>query len=688
MASYSEYGDQPSAPSGSNADVGVQVIRDRFQAGRRETLLLSHQYLLNSAYLMNEQWLWVSPNNQIEAITPDPERVRATVNHMLPFSRTIISKLNMKPLSFSVPPKAADDGTLRAARLAETILVDVSREHDWESLREDASWAAWKGGVAAISLTWDTGKGKQLGISPKGRPFGIGDITARVHSIVDFVVQPGVRNAEKAAWWIDSIALPPEEVKDFYQLGELPAADASAGMSPAQRSIFESHVSGENRTGQPSINLTTVLVYYERPSRSRPKGKVCHVVGDKIVREGEWPFPFKDRLNLVIVKETRVENKWWGTTVLSSARSVQNGINQSWSSIIEHMKLAGNARLYVPQSTYELMKATTDLPGEMVPWPDGTPAPAWTSPPQMPQWWIEEPTRLKEELADIMGAHDVSRGEAPNNIQSGLGLSILVEQDSTPIGRMVRETAQAWSRYATLVLQVYEANVEEQREAIVSQPGYPPETMQWTGKDLQGQTHATVDPEDIMPRSKAQMMAFAQTAAQMGLLQDPGALSRFLRIAEMPDQRDILDALAPDVSKARRENSMMFMGRTPDPLSMDIDDHNLHIPEHHTAMKSPRWDLLSEQQKAIFRQHVQAHATLSAEELGTQLAKAELNPVLASAASATGAPVLPVEATGPLSGAGGPPQGAGPGAGPEGGVQDAIQEQNPSAPPDAVAMGV
>ncbi len=554
----------------------------------------------------------------------------------------------------------------------------MAREQDWESLREDAAWAAWKGGVSAISLTWDTSKGTQLGVTDSGQPFGIGDVTPRVHSVVDFAIQPGVRNAERAAWWIDVIALPPETVQDHYDLETLPAADASAGMSPFQRSLYETNAVGENRSGAPGINLTVVLIYYERPSRKNPKGKVCHVVASEIVREGPWPFPFKDRLNLVIMKESRVDNKWWGTTVLSSGRSVQNGINQSWSSIIEHVKQAGNARLYVPESTYERMKLSTDSP-EMIPWPDGMNPPQWTQPAQLSQWIIDQPERLKAELADILGAHDVSRGEAPNNIQSVLGLSILVEQDSTPIGRMVRETAQCWGRFATMVLQVYEKKATEKRTAVIKQDGYPPETVEWSGKDLQGQTTAIVDPEDIMPRSKAEMLQFAQTAAQMGLLQDPAALSRFLRMAEIPDSRDIMENLAPDVAKARRENAMMFSARIPDPLSMDIDDHNIHIPEHHTAMKSPRWDLLSDKEQSIFRAHVQAHATLSAEQLGKQVAKAELNPVLASAADATGAPVLPVSATGPAALGGG---------GGEAGVQDAVQAQNPGIPGDVVEQGI
>lgn len=663
-------------------EISVKTIRERYQAGRREATLLSHNYWMNFSYIMGEQWLWVNPkSNSIETLPVDEDRVRATVNHMLPFSRTIISKLNSKPLVFAVPPKAADDGTLRSARLGETVLTSTARSQNWEALREDVSWASWKGGVGAISIDWNPAGGKHLGITERGNPFGTGDLILRSHAVVDFAVQPGVRDAELGNWWIDAQALPPETVQDYFGLAEAPEADASAGMSPFQRNLFESHVTGENRSGQPGINLTMVLSYYERPSKSNPQGKVCHVVGDKIVREGPWPFPFKNRLNLVLFKETRVEGKWWGITVLTSARSVQNGINQSWSSIIEHTKLAGNARQYIPQSSFEVMRLATDTPGEFIPWPDGQPIPQWGGPAPLSQWVLDQPEKLKIELADILGAHDVSRGEAPNNIQSGLGLSILVEQDSTPIGRMVREHALGWGRVATMVLQILEAKVEDRREAIISTPGYPPESMEWKGADLAGQTDAVVDPETIMPRSKAEMMQFAQTAAQMGLLVDPAALSRFLRIAEMPDQRDILESLAPDVAKARRENAAMFMGRIPDAMSMDIDDHNVHIPEHHTAMKSPRWDLLNPKQQEIFRLHVQAHATLSAEQLARQVAKAEVNPVLASAADATGAPVLPVSATGPSAlGAEMQPSGTG--------VQDAIQEQNPGIDSGIIEQGI
>jgi uncharacterized protein YndB with AHSA1/START domain len=212
------------------------------------------------------------------------------------------------------------------------------------------------------------------------------------------------------------------------------------------------------------------------------------------------------------------------------ARPVQVAFNASWSSIIEHMKLAGNARLIVPQSTIDLIDSLTDIPGEMVPFPDSSEHPEWITPPQMPQWWIEEPEALAAQMDDIMGVHDVSRGQAPVNApDSGYGLSILAEQDTTPVGKLVKGSAIAWGKVATMCLKLFEVEVVGQRKAVVQTPSQPPETYAWTGKDLARQTTATVPLEAVIPRSAAAMQAMAEKMVQMGLIQ---SFEQFATVAE------------------------------------------------------------------------------------------------------------------------------------------------------------
>lgn len=662
----------------SEEEAGATWVWDRYNEGLKPLRGPQFNYWLNNAYLLGDQWVyWNRQSNSIDVMPTDDDRVQATINRLWPASRTIISKLVSRPLQFYVPPTGADDATIKAAKTAESILAAVHREHKWENLREDAAWAAWKGGSAAICVTWDPKAGTPLGQRDEdGKEFGTGDTVEEALAITDFVVEPGVRDAEIARWWIKMVALPPKQVQAQYNLDKEPPADASAATTPYMRKMIQSAYTQE---ADAIVPLTRVFTYYERPNALNKDGKVCVVVDGKIVTEDKWPFPFKDKLNLVVFSETRVEGTWLGETVMKAARPVQNAINQSWSSIIEHMKLAGNARLPIPQSMIDIIQELTDLPAELLPIPDGMEnSLQWLSPPQMPQWWIEEPDRLRNELDDILGVHEVSRGDAPGRVESGLALSILVEQDSTPIGRLTKEMAGAFARLAELVLRIYEAKVKESRNATVKTPGQPPKTAKWTGKDLHGQVVAEVPLDAVMPRSKAAQEAQADKLMQMGLIT---TITEWARVADIPLDKDVLEAVSPDVAKARRENATMALGNVQIPEA--FDDHNIHVGEHLTFMKSAEWDLLKVEEREIFRLHVQAHSVMSAEELGRQASLAMADPLLATASSPIGAPTVPMEAL--AAGALAPDEDP---ALAEQGVVEAISAQNPGIDPAIIAEGV
>ncbi len=661
--------------------VTAAKVRDLWGKGNSSIRHDTLEYRLNERFLTGDQWVYIAKvTNSINDLPRDPDRVRLVINRMWPASRTIISKLTSRPLVYDVPPTAADDATLRAAKMAESILRSLGREHDWEGLREDNFWSVWKGGTAALCVEWDPDAGTPLGLQDNGKSYGTGDTKESSLSILDFCVEPGVKDAETARWWIRTEALPPDHVKDRFNLADTPQADANA-----HRANSFAVMGNENAV----VDMTLVLTYSERPCKGKG-GTVVSVVADEVVERRAWPFPFKDRLNLVINRETRLENRWTGETVLKIARPVQVALNQAWSSKIEHTKLAGNARMAFPESAIDRVDQLTDLPGELMPWPDNTQRPEWISPPNM-QGALEEAQQLANELDDILGVHDASRGAAPANIESGLGLSILVEQDATPLGRMTKESALSWGRFASLVLKIYQAKVKEQRTATVTTPGQPPETTQWTGKDLQNQTTAIVPLDAVMPRSKAQQTAMAEKMMEMGLIPPgPAGLVQFLRISEHPDAEGIVESLSPDVAKSRRENAMMWLERPATPEM--FDDHNTHVQEHLTAMKSPRWDLCGPAIRSIFQDHMKAHSHYSAEQLGKAAQRGIQNPLAATIADADGGPVIPMEALATLTpgqeGAAPPPLDMGPVTEAAGELAGAISQQNPSVDPALIEESV
>ena len=633
-------------------DTNASLVRKRFDEGRKSTRREVRDYWMNHAFIHGRQWIYLNPNNgTVQTLAMDPDRVQVTANRLWPASRTIVSKITQRDLVFEVLPTAADDATVRGAALAEAVLGDIHYAHRWEALRERLAWATWKGGTAAICVDWDPNAGSPISIPEalgeeagedplEGEisgddPVFEGDTVETLLTIAEMVVEPGVREAEKARWWVKVQALPPEQVQAQFKLAAKPPADATAGDNPFMQ---KNYTDGES-TGNQTPELTLVLTYYERPNHMCKDGRVIVVVDNKAV-DGpkKWPFPFKDRLNFALCYETPVESRWTGETVVTMARPMQVLYNLAQSSISEHVKNAGNARMAVPQSSMDLMDQLTDLPGEMFPYVDGMAPPSWLSPPAMPNWWLEQPDRIAMVLDDLLGVHDVSRGVTPTNIESGYGLSILSENDNTPVGKMVKSQAECFSQVATLVLELYEDNVKAKRTAIVSAPGQPPETHNWSGADLEGQTRAIIPLDTIIPRSRAAMQQTADKMMQMQLIT---SFEEYAAIAELPGSRSMIDRLKPDVAKARRENAQMALAEVCIPA--EFDDHAAHIAEHNVFRKSVKFERLPASVQEMIGEHIKAHSTLAGEQAGSLHGAAAISPMAATIPRADGAPTLSAE---------------------------------------------
>lgn len=623
------------------ADKTRHPVRQKYDDALKPIKIELRNYWANRAFLEGHQWTYFSRvTDSIEPVLEDQDHSQPTINRLWPGSRTIIGKLLSRELTFEVPPNGADDRAIQGSKIGESILEAVRVEHLWEAMREKLAWATWLGGTAALCVDWDPDAGKPVALSEEGTSLPEGDTVEYALALPEFVVEGGVQNVRQARWWIRAQALPVGKVKEMYKLEKTPAADASYGLSSLQSHLM-SGMAGV-ASGTP---LTLVLSYYERPNADTPKGKVVTVIGDQAV-DGpkDWPFPFKDKLNLFLAYETPVGDQWYGRTVMSVARPVQSAYNVAWGAIMDHLDNVSNVRMAVPQSAVDQMDQMTDRMGENITYMDGLDKPSYIVPPQAPSDWWRIIDALSLQIDDILGVHDVSRGSAPANIESGYGLSVLAEQDSTPLGKMTKSAVAAFSELGSSVLQLYESEVKSaKRTSVVRIPGQPPQTASWTGKDLAGQTLAVVPIDAVAPRSQAAMQAFAEKALQMGLIT---TIQQFTRLAETPGARDMIDSVAPDVARARRENHAMALGRVSFPE--EFDNHTDHIAEHNAFRKSAAYEQLKPEWKRIFALHVQAHETLAGQEAG-KMAVRSTEPGMQGAPTAEEAlPVPPIAEAGLL----------------------------------------
>ncbi len=570
-------------------------------------------YWLNYAFIEGEQWVfWHAPSRTVAEFPRrmDDDRVRLVSNRMQPNLTVLLARLTKRELSFEVPASAADDSTLAGARLAEHVIEAERIDQGWEELRRDEIHAAFLGGTSAVIVEWDPKGGETLGVDPEtDKVVTGGSCQLSALSIGEFTLEPGTRRWRDSRYVITAKAMPPKQAREHFDLDHDPPADNVSATGPLARQL---HM----QRGWPvNVPLSTVYTYYERPSKQRPKGRHVVCIGDEVISDEAWPFPF-ERLNLYPFRQIPLPKKWTGDTMLNAARPLQVAFNHGMSNLTEHMKKVGNTRMLVPDGSNIDPDSFTDEVGEIITF-DGTQPgnkPGWMEMPHIDRWLVQYVNDVASQLDDEMAVHDISRGEAPGDRNSGLALSLLAEKDETPLGPMAHDQAAGWSYIGSLVAEILADKVVEYRTAEVTATNGVPMTREWNGKALKGQTRVRVPLDSTMPHSKVAMQAWVMNLAQQfpamqqQMASNPHQMAKLL---DLPSASMFGQLINADVAQAERENHLMSIGQIPSygdvPAPAPWEDHAVHIAEHNRWRKSSAYANAADDVRELVDLHLLAH---------------------------------------------------------------------------------
>lgn len=608
---------KPWAPPEAAKIVDLWQLSDQYLVKERR------DYWMNASYYASHQWIWWDfTRNIVQELdyANEAERgSRITVDKYGPRTRSLLARLTRSELIWEVQPSGMDDSSMRRQSLQEHLLMGEQRHNHWEDIREMALLQTLFGGAAAVAVDWDPDKGEEYLLDPMSQiSVPVGGIRLTPLGINEFSLEPGSQNVHDARWWIRCTSLPPEQVQERYGLEEPPKADAEAMLSSRHRSILL------RRPGGAPPKTTLVYIYYERPT-SRGPGCVVHVVNGKVVlQEDEWPFPFK-HLNLSLFRQNKIPNSWVGHTLLTPARDVQYAYNRARSTILEHMRKAANARLMVPVGSVDDADAITIDPADIMEYNSEIGEPHWQTAPEVPRWISNEAQFLEAELDDIFHTHQTTRGEAPGDRNSGLALSLLAEKDDTPLGPMAKDQSYGWGKIAEMTLKLYRMNAESnnitRKVMLLTEQGVPHE-ISWTAKDIDEQPVVIVPMDATMPRSKIATQSMITNLAQQFPLVfqniDARSISKML---DLPDPKQFLSRMDPDIAKAEWENGLLMQGVPVVPEDFDV--HDAHIQVHNTQRKSPAYELADPQIKQMLDMHVMAHMQYLANETAAMMAQSD-----------------------------------------------------------------
>ena len=608
---------KPWAPPEASKIVDMWQDADRYLVKERR------DYWMNASYYVSHQWIWWdSSRNAVQELSYANEAEkgsRITVDKYGPRTRSLLARLTRAELMWEVQPGGMDDSSMRRQRLQEQLLIGEQRHNNWEDVREMCLLQTLFGGSAAICVDWDPDKGEDYlldAISQISVP--LGGIRLTPVGINEFTLEPGSLNAIDARWWIRCTSLPPEQVQERYNLEEIPKADSEAMLSARHRSLLR------NRPGGDPPKTTLVYIYYERPTNRGP-GCVVHVVNGKVVlQEDQWPFPFK-HLNISVFRQNKIPNSWVGHTLLTPARDVQYAYNRARSTILEHMRKAANARMMVPSGSVDDADSLTIDPADVLEYNSEIGEPHWQTAPEVPRWISNEAQFLEAELDDIFHTHQTSRGEAPGDRNSGLALALLAEKDDTPLGPMAKDQSLGWGKIAEMTLSLYRMNAEStginRKVMLLTEQGVPHE-IQWSAKDIDEKPTVIVPLDATMPRSKlATQSMITQLAQQFPLVFQNVSAKSLTRMLDLPDPKQFLSQMDPDVAKAEWENGLLMQGVPVIPEDFDV--HDAHINIHNTQRKSPAYELADPQVKQMLDMHVMAHMQYLTNETAAMMAQSD-----------------------------------------------------------------
>jgi len=196
----------------------------------------------------------------------------------------------------------------------------------------------------------------------------------------------------------------------------------------------------------------------------------------------------------------------------------------------------------------------TSEPGQVVEYNPGMPAPQPLPLQGLPSYVLQEIDRLVQDMDDVSGQHEISRGQNPSQVTAASALTYLQEQDESKLASSVASVEEFIEKIARLYLKYVVYYWDLPRTVRVVGRDKIVDAAIWKGSDIQGNTDLRVEAGSAIPQGKMQKQAFLLDLYKLGAL-DPSMLFELL---EMNDLNDANQEFLVDKQQAMRENMLMM----------------------------------------------------------------------------------------------------------------------------------
>lgn len=662
-------------------------------AARNDRRRYEAAWHLATAFVAGRQWVGWDQRTRRVVLEPNPKRrERHTVNVLTRYFWAQIGRVygeEFKPdLWFARNDQMSEDFVSQARRAYDFAWDE---ELEAEQVLFDLTLETFAYGTAAVRVAYNpnhkhlgtlpqnregtgpeydlekaralVGERKYYGEDPQLSPVWEGRVEWEVLSPLNLLPPPGMPYSRKFPWIIVDSLMTIDDAQLRY-------GDAAANLS--EESLAAVDILGLRDLGSQSDdpgaatgtgrlrNMVVVRCAYQRPTPDFPKGMTLEWAQDKILDvKDELPHNVNGeyKAGITFFHYNRLPRRFWSQGVVEPGIGPQRQRNRSRSQQIE-MKDKNLGRVYAWKGTItennrptgkimeliEVSRSAPGLPQETAGVPPG-------------EWIAAETAQNDADLDKVMGASDVSMGQAPRGVSAYSAFALLAEQDDRRVGPVLKGmrtsmvelsqvTMSCIRRYWPEEKQIVLAGIEDEDESFAFNASKLPEAIyfRWstggppTPKSPAAQIQLVFDLFDrSISSGKPLPLDWLYNSLKQGKplpLPDADAQAQ-QRLAELENQ------LANEGHQLEVHPS---------------DDGGVHIPIHQEALSALALIPGAEQVIANLQQHIQQHEAQSAQ----------------AQAAATSVPGMqgPMGALGAPGAA--PPPGAGAGAQPQ--LSDLLEE--------------
>lgn len=641
----------------------MKDLDDRLEKAREARRPYEGQWLMNTAFYFNKQWvIWSSATQQLERPNLEPWRVMPNINFVRPAILTTYAKIARDRQSARTQPASSSQDDETAARACDKFLdylwpVSISEE----AMRKTTIWMLITG-TGLLKPCWDKTWGPVVGQQEVEDEDGntttedvhLGNVQVYTVSPFDFYLEPGATEIEEALYCFHVTLRPASYIKKTYGV-DVTETDYDNTMT------FESQLK-YIITGDSSRSKGVILKeYYERPNADNPEGRCVIYVNDQIISDTANPYQ-DDPLPFIPIRGNPRPDSFWGISYVDDMIDPQRIYNKTKGEAIEIQRTMSKPKYLIPIGSISEGKEITNAPGEdlrYIPVAGQKPEPIKGV--DIPTGYFKLLEATRQELYDTSGQHEISHGQSPFT-RTAAGIAYLQEQDDTRLGPMIRNYDRGFEYLEEMKLRIARQYYQEDRTLTVLGKDNKTEVFVFYRDQIPNDIHVRIQAGgQALPRSRVarQDLILKLWTTQPPILDDPKLVLKMLEFGEI---EGIYDDVNRDISQAGRENDLMTQEVSPNmpapqpPAVKPFHNHLVHIKEHNKIRNSTIYEDMPPPQQESMDYHVSQHEQLYTQQI--QNAQANMQGNAAARSAAVGGRRL---------GPGGPGRPAAPGVGARGG---------------------